>query len=375
MAELSITNVVNISVATPPVGLANYRINNLAIFTKEEPIDIYLTNYRAYTSPVEVATDWGTSSEVYAMAVKVFSQSPNILTGDGQLLIFPMGSGDTLTDAIVSGSTQAFFGGILWAGYAPDDVEVIAAAETAQSLKKMIFVSSHLTQSLNQGELFWEIGDASLTYARMWLYTESAVEARISAAAYASRLMSTNFSGSLTTSTMQMKDLIGVTADEGITQTIANQCEEVGVDFIANIAGLPKVFSTGGNDYSDNVYNLMWLVFALEVAGFNAIATTSTKLPQTEPGIAVLKNAYIQVLQQGVTNGFLAPGAWNSPVRFGNTEDLLENVLNFGWYIYSQPVNQQSQADREERKAPLIQIAVKFAGAVHSSDVVVNINR
>lgn len=376
MSDLSITNVVNVSVATPPVGLADYDINNLAIFTKETPIDSSDTfNYRAYLSPSDVAADWGTDSEVYRMAVAIFGQSPNILSGDGQLLIFPQGSSQTLEDAIIAGRELAFFGGILYAGYAPSNEELIDAATLAQTLKKLIFVSSTLASALQDGGVIKTITDARLTYARCLLYTLGVPEARLFAAAYAGRLMSTDFEGSNTTATMQMKDLVGIPVDTGITQTIANTCEEVGADFFASIAGLPKVFSTGGNDYSDNVYNLMWLVFALEVAGFNAIATAGTKIPQTEPGMALLKGAYENVLVQGVRNGFIAPGSWNSPDLFGNPEDLKSNVLEQGWYIYSQPITQQSQSQREEREAPLVQIAVKYAGAIHKSNVVVFVNR
>lgn len=376
MSQLSITNVVNITVATPPVGLADYKINNLAIFTKETQVDSSDTfDYRAYASPQDVLADWGINSEVYAMAVAIFSQSPNILSGDGQLLIFPMESSETLEEAIIAGSTMAYFGGILYAGYAPSDEELIDAAQLCNSIKKLVFVSSFLASSLQASGVIKEITDQSLTFARCLLYTLGATQARLFAAAYASRLMSTDFEGSNTTSTMQMKDLVGIPVDTGITQTIANTCEEVGADFFANIAGLPKVFSTGGNDYSDNVYNLMWLAFALEVAGFNAIATVGTKIPQTEVGMSVLKGAYENVLIQGTRNGFIAPGRWNSSDLFGNVADLRANVLEQGWYIYSQPVVDQSQAEREEREAPLIQIAVKYAGAIHKSDVIVFVNR
>jgi hypothetical protein len=376
MPDLSITNVVNVSVATPPVGLADYDINNIAIFTKETPVDSSdVFDYRAYLSPTDVAADWGTNSEAYRMAVAIFSQTPNILTGDGQLLIFPQGSSQTLEDAIIAGREKAFFGGILYAGYAPDNTELEDAAALASTLKKMIFISQTLASSLESGGLIYSLTQQGFKYARCLLYTLGVTEARLFAAAYAGRLMSTDFEGSNTTGTMQMKDLVGIPVDTGITQTIANTCEEVGADFYASIAGLAKVFSTGGNDYSDNVYNLMWLVFALEVAGFNAIATSGTKIPQTEPGMAVLKGAYENVLTQGVRNGFIAPGSWNSPDLFGNPEDLKSNVLEQGWYIYSQPIVQQSQAQREEREAPLVQIAVKYAGAIHKSNVVVFVNR
>jgi hypothetical protein len=38
-------------------------------------------------------------------------------------------------------------------------------------------------------------------------------------------------------------------------------------------------------------------------------------------------------------------------------------------------VASQSQADREARKAPTLQVALKLAGAVHFVDVIINVNR
>jgi hypothetical protein len=115
-------------------------------------------------------------------------------------------------------------------------------------------------------------------------------------------------------------------------------------------------------------------VKALEVAGFNYLAQTSTKIPQTEAGMDGLKNAYRKICEQGVTNAYLSPGAWNSPITFGNQQDLLDNIQSYGFYIYSLPIALQAQVDREARQAPLIQIAAKEAGAIHSSTVVININ-
>jgi hypothetical protein len=38
-------------------------------------------------------------------------------------------------------------------------------------------------------------------------------------------------------------------------------------------------------------------------------------------------------------------------------------------------VDDQDQSEREERKAPPMQIAVKLAGAIHTADVIISINR
>ena len=110
------------------------------------------------------------------------------------------------------------------------------------------------------------------------------------------------------------------------------------------------------------------------MAGFNYLATTNTKIPQTEGGMDGLKGAYRNVCQQAVANQFAAPGSWNSGTTFGNQAQLLLNVSQFGYYIYSTPISQQSQTDRSNRVAPLVSIALKLAGAIQSSTVVVYIN-
>ena len=369
---LSVTNFVTIQVAEAPVGLTDYKINNLLYLTKETPVNP-VSPYAVYLSARDVATDFGVSSEAYAAAVALFSQTPNILSGDGSLIVHPMGANDTLQGAILKMENDIFFGGVIYGGYAPGDPEITDAAGTCQTDRKLLFCPQSATTVLNTGQLFADLTLASDTQTRELLYTIAAKDARIAAAAYAGRAMSTAFDGSNTTSNMHGKDLHTILPDPGITQTILNTCGTVGADVYANFGGVPKVFTSGANRFFDSVYNENWLVFALEVAGFNAIATASTKLPQTEAGVGILKAAYINVLQQAIRNGYIAPGTWNSPDRFGDPEDMISAIATTGYYIYSTPVSQQAQTDRSVRKAPLIQIAVKEAGAINSSNVIVNI--
>lgn len=381
MSQISITNVINVSVSQAPAGLGAFQVNNLAIFTKDTPpVGMTAGTYRVYTSNGNVASDWGSTSETAAQASAIFSQTPNILNGNGVLIVYAIDGSDTLATSITKLSNLIFFGGALWCGYSPDSTEIQAAGVVCEPLRVKLFASSNLTASI--AGLFTTIKSASLHHTRCLLYTVnyltggagSALSARIMAASYAGRAMSVNFDGSNTTATMHLKDLVGIVADTGIDQTVLNSCQTAGVDVFVSMGGLSKVFTSGANYFYDDVYNLDWLVFGLQVAGFNALATTSTKLPQTETGMAVLKGAYIRVLQQSTVNGFVAPGAWNSPELFGNPADLRRNIAGIGYYIYSQPVNQQSQAAREARQAPLVQIAVKYAGAIQSSNVVVYFN-
>ena len=92
MSQLAITNIVNISVSQSNLGAGAYSTSNLAIFTDEIPANTFGTlGYQFYVSPENVAIDFGTSSKTFQMATAVFSQQPNILNGNGQLIIITLG--------------------------------------------------------------------------------------------------------------------------------------------------------------------------------------------------------------------------------------------------------------------------------------------
>ena len=193
-------------------------------------------------------------------------------------------------------------------------------------------------------------------------------------AAYMGRALSTNFNGSNTTQTMHLKPLVTIQPDPTMTQTILGLALAAGADTYISLQGVSAVFTSGANQFWDQVYNLLWFVGALQVAGFNYLAQAGTKIPQTENGMDGLKGAYRVVCEQAVTNQYAAPGAWNSATLFGNPADLIANVAQRGYYIYSLPVSQQLQAARAARQAPIVQIALKQAGAVQESTVIVNVN-
>ena len=141
-----------------------------------------------------------------------------------------------------------------------------------------------------------------------------------------------------------------------------------------SFGGAPSVNSTGGNDYFDSPYNDIAFKFALETAGFNYLRQTNTKVPQTEKGMDGLKNAYAVICQRFVTVGAIAAGSWTSSERFGDPETFDANIAQNGYYVYSIPIVEQSATEREAREAPLVQIAIKRSGAIHTSDVIVLVN-
>lgn len=280
-------------------------------------------------------------------------------------------SGETLLQAITRVQDSVSFVGFM-TNLNLEGAVITATATAVQAMDRMFLHHTAAVQDVTG--ICATIKNAAETKTRMLLYTAGTAEANLYKAAYAGRAFSVNFSGSRTSQTMNLKQLATITPDAGLTQTIYDSCNTNGVDVYVSYDGVPSVYNTSGNDFFDNPYSDLALKFALETSGFNYLRQTNTKVPQTETGMNGLKSAYGQTMQRFVTNGVVAPGSWTSSETFGDPETFKQNISDRGYYIYSLPVAQQSSADRDARKAPLVQIAVKRAGAIHSSDVIVLIN-
>lgn len=259
--------------------------------------------------------------------------------------------------------------------------DLLAAAAIIQTLPMIGFFVSYTPADIAPGGMLDLLRTGTDTQSRGLYYQDASVvggitglNALLMAAAYAGRALSVNFTGSLTTITMNLKQLAGIQPDPNISTTNKAAALVAGADVYVSIGGSSEVITSGTNQFFDNVYNQLWFAGAIQVALFNYLAQTSTKILQTEDGMTGLKNALRQVCIQAVTNAYLAPGTWNSPTTFGNLSDFYNNITQFGFYIFSTPISQQSAASRQTRVAPLIQVAAKLAGAIQSASVTVVIN-
>ena len=279
-------------------------------------------------------------------------------------------SGTTLAIAIAKAEQYGYFGAIL----TTLEMENEKVVDTAKSVQAQDHIYYEVTKSLkNMQVLGQEITQAGLNKTRLLAY--SLDDEKVAIATYCTIASSTNYSGTDTSLTMNLKELTGVSPDNTLNQTYYNMAKTNGCDIYGVTQGLSCCYSFGANEYTDVVTGELWLKMALTVAGFNYLRKTNTKIPQTEAGLTGLKNAYIQVLEQGVRNGFIGTGNnWNGSYPFGTDSELFnDNIKKLGYYVYSIPMAEQSQTERENREAPLIQIAIKLAGAIHSSQVIVNV--
>lgn len=485
MSELSISNVIRVTVQGVQRSRTPKNVNDVALFTPEQPNNLLESMY--VIDPYDVAQAYGTNSLTYKMALNVFAQDANVLSGRGGLVIIPMknavnataasfasdsidadgiaafklvnngaltitegeteialtglnftkcntladiakviqnatnlvkvsvventivftteklgsgssivltsgtegtdiadttylnvaggtdtagtdGSGETLAEAIARTYNRISYAGVMCAKYMTD-TEVTAACAAVQA-RDLIFVNVWYSVEDILG-ICNTIRSASQNRCRCLVYTNGMEDAKLMLAATVGRGFCENFEGSDVSQTLNLKTLQNVVPDEGISETDYVNAKTAGVDLYISYEGDPAYVSNGANDYFDAVYEKLALKFYAQVGLYNALKATGTKVPQTEAGVTVLKNALGNVFRQFVRNGVLAAGKWNSPQTFGDPETFRDNIANQGWYVYSMPIAEQSQAEREARVAPYIQGACKMSGALHSADVLI----
>lgn len=367
--------VVSATAVAASQGLQPLQLGTILILTDDEPVQSLTEDYMISRTASSIGQAFGTTSDTFAMANAIFAQNPNILNAGGYVIVAPYESDETTAAAIQRLQAQIYFEGVLTTRDLTTS-EATAASNYVEGMENTIlFLTDITTDSLASGGLFYAIKDNKKT--RKLLYLTGGVDnvkdyARLFAAAFASRGLSVNYEGQNSTLTMTYKDLAGVPVDTNISESILNTCQTLGADVYCSVEGLAKVLSfKQGGLYFDELTNQIWLRTAVQRAVANVLFTTRTKIPQTTEGVNTLVNAITGVLNQGIINGMLAPGEWNSSDTFGILEDFHRCIRTYGYYVYYTPIAQQAQAEREQRKCPVISIAAKQSGAIEHANIVI----
>jgi hypothetical protein len=161
-------------------------------------------------------------------------------------------------------------------------------------------------------------------------------------------------------------EFLGSTAADNLDLNNYNYLAEISVGKSIIVNG-----KTAGGFYIDEVWGTDWMANYIQTGLFNLLYD-APKIPQTDAGVIILTNNVETSLTQAVTNGLLAPGVWNS-AGFGSIKQ--GDNLTKGYYVWAPTVADQALADRAARRSPLIQVAAKLAGAVHTVDVAITVNR
>jgi hypothetical protein len=188
------------------------------------------------------------------------------------------------------------------------------------------------------------------------------------------RILTTNYTANNTVITLMYKTEPGVIAEQINSNQVAAltgfNCN-VFVAYDNNTAIIQNGVVASG-DFIDTIFGADWLAIDIQNSVYNLLYSNPTKIPQTDAGNHIITTGIELVCAQGVTNGLLAPGTWTQP-GFGTLNQ--NDYLSKGYYVYAPPISSQNPSDRAARKSVTFQVAAKLAGAIHTVDVIVNINR
>ena len=256
----------------------------------------------------------------------------------------------------------------------PTDVESLALASYCQANYVTSFEvfedSSNFT--IDIANVCWEIKLKGYSNYRMLFDKGGDVGYSV---AQMSRGHVVKFDGENTAMTLQLKQLNGVTPYKYSDSELLN-AKKIGLDLYVTFKDVPKNLCGVGNDFFDNRYNLIALRDSIQTSYFNTLAGTQTKIPQTERGVLAIKDDITQSLKRFRKAGVIGTGLkWNGFDKFGDEATFMKNIEDEGFYILFQKLSEQLQVDRENRIAPVCQIAIKYAGAIHTGNVLVNIEK
>lgn len=377
---LPVSNVVNVDVIMSPVAATGRNFGALLILGTSTVIPV-TERIRQYSAIEDIGDDFGVDSPEYEAATIFFSQSPKpTLVYIGRwaktLVEGEAGAVETLLQAVNASLQYTNWYGLAIADSADlveADVISVAAAIEASSLSRILAVTTADVNVLvagNTDNIGYKLKAAG--YARtFWQYSSSSKYAAISAFG---RAFTVNFTGNNTTITLKFKTEPGITY-ETLTTAQAAAIDAINGNVYVYYANDTAIIQQGvmaNGDFFDERHGLDWLQNYVQTNLYNLLYTSTTKIPQTDAGVTRLMTNVEASLDQAVNNGLIAPGVWNGgPI--GQIES--GDTLTKGYYVYADAVANQAQSDREARKSPVIQAAIKLAGAIHYGDVQINVVR
>ncbi len=320
------------------------------------------------TAAIGYATSAGTGTDLAtALGIRVVDGGSIVAGVAAETLLSAVATFDNLSNN--------WYGLSVASSVAPLNADYVAAAGyiDGDATSRVFAVTSADTNILNStatSDIAYELEQAGFkrTFTQ---YSSNSPYAAISAFG---RAFTVNFDGSNTALTLKFKQEPGVTP-EYLTSSQAAALSAKNCNVFVEYNNQTAILQEGvmANGYFfDEIQGTDWLQNYIQTAVYNLLYTSNTKIPQTDAGINLILTTVSQCLDQAVTNGLIAPGVWNA-AGFGALKQ--GQTLTKGYYVYAPPVATQSQADREARKAPVIQCAIKLAGAVHFADVIINVNR
>jgi hypothetical protein len=323
---------------------------------------------RKYSSTSEMLSDgFTTASAEYKAVEQYFSQKP----APRSVWVGRKGVGQTAVDAVIScrNASPDWYVCAVPGALKADHEAIAAYIETAAPSSAYFYATEDadvLSGAANN--IFEKL--KGLGYERslgLYSVTGSAAGALMGVA------MGLNTGLANSAYTLKFKELVGV-GTSSLTATQVNNIGNNNGNMYLSYGGYYKILLQGkvsSGKFFDEIIGLDMLVSDLQL-GVMDLLYGSRKVPQTDEGINQLVHACNEACNLSLNRGFLGAGEWTGPTILSLVEGA---ILPSGYLVQAESLADQSNADRQARKAPPIYVSIKEAGAVHSLTIGVYVNR
>lgn len=363
MANLPLTDIVDVKISIGPVNKVRSNFDLGLIIGKSTHITTD-SRIKTYSGLDEMKLDKFSEDDPEYLAAKLyFSQNP----APKRVCIGTVAEGETFTQAITDCRSKNSEWYIVYACDATDD-EILSIAQYVESstIETIQFYTTSSSTVLDgeENNLMSKMSKAG--YHRSLGQYSTTPYAATSIMGYA-------LGNSDTSYVLAYKSEPGVSVED-LSQTNITLFKSNYMNYYVCRGSVYNVFELGtmaDGTFFDEVINLDMLNNELQSSVMNVL-TNIDKVPQTDDGVEILNAALVPVLDKFVSKGFIAPGIWNGKnILTVKTGD----ILSTGYLILNDSIDDQTQADREARKAPNTYILLKLAGSIQYVAVNVYINR
>lgn len=369
MSTLPLSDICDINVSVGPASAVRTSFN-LGLIVGTSSIISTDERVKVYSKMADLTADgWKGNEPEYLAAQKYFSQSPRPTK-------VAIGRQDAENETIVQAVTLCREVNTEWyivygCNLEKTDIVALAAYIDSASPESFLFYDTSDSDILTgaEGNVFTTLKNNSI-HRSLGMYSTKTDYAGAGLMGVAMG-RNTNTSGSAYT--LAYKTISGVEA-EPLSSTQVTIIKNNNGNYYINRGSVYNLFEMGvsadGTNF-DEILNLDMLSNNIQTAVVSALVRSS-KIPQTDAGMDNLLNVITEPLENARNIGFIAPGVWN-------TESVLTvqkgDTLSRGYVIISDSVDDQSQADREARKAPPVYILIKCAGAIQYVSVKLYVDR
>lgn len=276
--------------------------------------------------------------------------------------------------AAIDGLSTYFYGVMVaYSALADSDHQALAGYVEASTKPHLYGLTTSEATAID-GTSSADIGSLLKAAAYKRSFCQYSTSSPYAVASMFARILTTDFNAQNSTITLMYKVEPGVTA-ETLTGDQANVLDAKRYNYFVNFDNSTAIIVNGmcaGDAFIDEIVGLDWFASRVQGDVWNLLYTSATKIPQTDAGNQQIANTIEGSCDAAVNNGLFGPGTWTN-TGFGQLKQ--NDFLPKGYYVFAPPLSAQSQADREARKSVTFQIAAKLAGAVHTVDLLIYVNR